>query len=79
MKNQSNINMKKGDDVSWKFGKGQAEGKVKEVFTEPVEKKIKSVTVKRNASKEKPAVLVKQKNGNEALKSESELTKGKKK
>lgn len=71
--------MKKGDDVTWKFGKGEAEGKVKETFTEPVEKKIKSATVKRNASKEKPAVLVEQKNGNEALKSESELTKGKKK
>ena len=67
--------MKNGDDVTWKFGKGEAEGKVKETFTEPVEKKIKSATVKRNASKEKPAVLVEQKNGNEALKSESELTK----
>ncbi|MGI4750503.1 MAG: DUF2945 domain-containing protein [Janthinobacterium lividum] len=71
--------MKKGETVTWKFGKGEAEGIVKETFTEPVEKKIKSATVKRNASKEKPAVLVEQKNGNEALKSESELTKGKKK
>lgn len=70
--------MKKGETVNWKYGKGEAEGKVEETFTEPVEKKIKGTTVKRNASKEKPAVLVKQENGNEALKSESELKKGKK-
>ncbi len=70
--------MKKGENVTWKFGKGEAEGKVEETFTEPVEKKIKSANVKRNASKEKPAVLIKQENGNEVLKSETELKKGKK-
>lgn len=70
--------MKKGEKVTWKFGSGEAEGKVEETFTKPVEKKIKSATVKRNASKEKPAVLVKQDNGNKALKSESELKKAKK-
>ncbi len=70
--------MKKGETVNWKFGKGEAEGKVVETFTEPVEKKIKGTAVKRNASKEKPAVLIEQENGNEVLKSESELKKGKK-
>ncbi len=70
--------MKKGETVNWKYGKGEAEGKVKETFTEPVEKKIKNTNVKRNASKEKPAVLIEQQNGNEVLKSESELKKGKK-
>lgn len=70
--------MKKGETVNWKFGKGVAEGKVEETFTEPVEKKIKKATVKRKASKDEPAVLIKQENGNEVLKSESELKKGKK-
>ena len=70
--------MKKGETVHWNYGKGEAEGKVKETFTEPVEKKIKGTSVKRNASKEKPAVLIEQENGNEVLKSESELKKGKK-
>lgn len=70
--------MKKGETVNWKYGKGEAEGKVEEIFTDPVEKKIKGTTVKRNATKQEPAVLIKQKNGNEVLKSESELKSGKK-
>lgn len=70
--------MKKGDTVHWNYGKGEGEGKVEEIFTEPVEKKIKGTTVKRKGSKEEPAMLIKQENGNEVLKSESELTKGKK-
>jgi hypothetical protein len=72
------IDMKKGETVHWNWGKSEAEGKVEEKFTEPVTKKIKETSVKRNASKEEPAVLIKQENGNEVLKSESELKKGKK-
>ena len=71
--------MKKNDAVTWKFGKSEAEGKIVEKFEEPVEKKIKSAKVKRNASKEEPAFLIKQENGNKVLKSESELKKGTKK
>ena len=70
--------MKKGEEVTWNYGSGKAEGKVEETFTEPVEKTIKGTKVKRNASKEKPAAMVKQKNGGKALKSESELTEKKK-
>ena len=70
--------MKKGENVNWKYGKSEAEGKVEEKFTEPVEKTIKGTDVKRNASKEEPAYLIKQENGNKVLKSESELKKGKK-
>jgi hypothetical protein len=68
--------MKKGEKVHWNFGKGQAEGKIDDKFTEPVKRKIKGTEVKRNASKEEPAYMVKQENGNKALKSESELKKG---
>lgn len=70
--------MKKGDTVKWNWGKSEAEGKVKEKFTEPVKKQIKGTEVKRNASKDEPAYLLKQDNGNEVLKSETELKKGKK-
>ena len=69
--------MKKGETVHWKWGKSQAEGKVMEKFTEPVSKTIKGTEVKRNASKEEPAYLIRQDDGSEVLKSESELTKGK--
>ena len=70
--------MKKGETVHWNWGKSEAEGKVKEKFSEPVEKKIKGSEIKRNASKENPAYLIEQDNGNEVLKSEKELKKGKK-
>ena len=70
--------MKKGEKVHWKWGKSEAEGKVEEKFTEPVSKNIKGTEVKRKASKEDPAWLVKQEDRSEVLKSEKELKKGKK-
>jgi hypothetical protein len=68
--------MKKGEKVSWKWGKSEAEGKIKEEFEKPVTRKIKGTEVKRNASKDEPAYLIEQENGNQVLKSESELKKG---
>ncbi|HEY0054383.1 MAG TPA: DUF2945 domain-containing protein [Pedobacter sp.] len=70
--------MKKGDTVHWNWGKSEAEGKVKEKFSEPVKKKIKGSEIKRNASKENPAYLIEQEKGTQVLKSEKELKKGKK-
>lgn len=69
--------MKKGETVHWNWGKSEAEGKVDQKFDKPVTKKIKGTSVKRNASKEDPAYLIKQENGNKVLKSETELKKGK--
>lgn len=71
--------MKKGEKVNWNYGAHKAEGKITEKFEKPVEKKIKGSKVKRNASKEEPAYLIKQEDGDEILKSESELSKGGKK
>lgn len=68
--------MKKNDKVHWSWGKGTAEGKIDKKFTEPVSRTIKGNEVKRKASKDNPAYMVKQENGNRALKSESELEKG---
>lgn len=70
--------MKKGDKVHWNWGKSQAEGTIKEKTEKAVSKKIKGTVVKRKASKEEPAYIIEQKNGNEVIKSESELTKGSK-
>lgn len=67
--------LKKGDDVEWRWGKGKAEGEVAEVFTKKVTRKIKGKDVTRNASKDEPAYMVEQDKGTKALKSESELTK----
>lgn len=71
--------MKKGENVHWNWGSSQAEGKVVESFEKPVTRKIKGTEVKRNASFDEHAYLIKQENGNKVLKSESELTKGAKK
>ncbi len=65
--------MRKGQKVKWNWGKGKAEGKIKERFTKPVTRTIKGTKVKRNASKEEPAYLVEQEDGDKVLKSESEL------
>lgn len=68
--------MKKGDKVHWNWGKSQAEGVIREKSEKPITKKLKGTEVKRKASKEEPAYVIRQANRNEVLKSESELTKG---
>lgn len=67
--------VKKGDEVTWKFGKSKAEGKVTDVKKEDVSKKTQGKTVKRKGSEEEPAVVIKQENGKEVVKSASEVTK----
>lgn len=71
--------MKKGDTVHWEWGKSEAEGKVEEKHEEPTQIKSKGSTIKRKASKDEPAYEIKQENGTQVLKSESELKKGRKK
>ena len=71
--------MKKGEKVHWKYGRSEAEGKIEQEFTKPVTKNIKGSEIKRNASKDEPAYLIKQENGNQILRSESELKNGSKK
>jgi ribosomal protein L24 len=68
--------MKKGDTVHWNWGQSEAEGKVVKTHHKPVQKTIKGITVKRNATKDNPAVEIKQKDGGKVLKAESEVKKG---
>lgn len=72
--------MRKGTAVSWKWGTGTAQGKVKEVFNEEVTRKIKGKEITRKGSTENPALLIEQEDGDEVLKlsSEVEESKGKK-
>ena len=65
--------VKKGDDVEYKWGTGKVEGKVASVSTSDTEKNIKGKTIKRQASKDEPAVEVSTKKGGRALKSASEI------
>ena len=52
--------VKKGDEVTWKYGKSKAEGTVSEVKKEDVSKKTQGSTTKRKGSAEEPAVVIKQ-------------------
>ncbi|MCB0349375.1 MAG: DUF2945 domain-containing protein [Bdellovibrionales bacterium] len=65
----------KGQKVSWPWMGGFVDGKVVEIFTEPVVKVIKGKKIKRNGSVEKPAYMVQSEAGNFALKLETELKK----
>ncbi|MFD1142866.1 DUF2945 domain-containing protein [Larkinella insperata] len=67
--------VKKGDSVRWKYASGHAEGKVIEVHKEEVEKTIKGSKIKRNGSKEDPALVIEQEDKDLVLKLESEVEK----
>jgi ribosomal protein L24 len=68
--------MKVGDRVKWNWGSGEGEGEIVEVYTEKITRTIKGAEVTRNATKDEPAFLIKQDDGDRVLKSASELHKG---
>ena len=65
---------KKGDEVSWKYGKGKAEGKVSEVHQEDIKRTVQGTPVKRKGSADEPALVIKQ-GAKRIIKSASEVTK----
>ena len=67
--------VKKGDEVEWKYGKGKGTGNVAEVHKDDVSKKVQGKTIKRKGSAEEPALVIRQENGKEVVKSASEITK----
>lgn len=62
-----------GNMVEWNWSKGTGTGKIVHTFTSKVTRKIKGAEVTRNASKEDPAYLIEEENGDKVLKSGSEL------
>lgn len=62
-----------GDAVEWNWGPGTASGKVVERFTDRVTRTIKGNEVTRNATRDEPAYLIEQDDGDRVLKSASEL------
>lgn len=69
------MELKKGDHVSWHWGNATAKGKIVERFTKKVTRTIKETEVTRNATDEDPAFLIEQEDGDQVLKSGSELRK----
>ena len=70
---KADAKLKTGTKVSWTWGSATAEGEVAEVHTRPVSATIKGTRVKRKASEEEPAYLIRQADGDRVLKSHSEL------
>ncbi len=64
---------RKGSAVKWKYGSGEAEGKVLEVHKEHVTVHIKGKDITRNGSEENPALLIEQSDGDRVLKLSSEV------
>jgi len=64
-----------GTKVAWDWGTGTATGKIVEVYRDKVTLTLKGAKVTRNASKDEPAFRIEQDDGDEVLKSESEIRK----
>jgi hypothetical protein len=62
-----------GTAVKWKWGEGWGRGKVTERLTEDVTKTISGSEISRNASDDEPAYLIEQEDGQQVLKSVTEI------
>ncbi|MEM8576630.1 MAG: DUF2945 domain-containing protein [Pseudomonadota bacterium] len=64
-----------GDKVEWEWGNGKGTGTVAKVYTQKITLKIKGSEVTRDASDDEPAYKIEQEDGDEVLKSHSEVKK----
>ena len=67
--------IRKGIKVKWKWGNGEAEGKVVETYARKVTKTIKGSEVTRKGEEGNKALLIKQEDEDEVLKLEQEVEK----
>ncbi len=67
--------IRKGSIVKWKWGNGEATGKVEETYTKEVIKTIKGSKITRKGESGNKALYIKQDDGNSVLKLESEVEK----
>lgn len=67
--------IQKGSSVKWNWGNGTAKGKVKQSFTKEVTRTIKGEQITRKGKQGNKALLIRQEDGDEVLKLESEVEK----
>lgn len=65
---------REGTTVRWNWGQGTGEGKIVEVHTEKVTRRISGSEITRNGTKECPAYLIEQDGGQRVLKLDSEVS-----
>ena len=68
--------IREGSPVSWDWGQGTAEGKVREIHRETVTRKIDGSKTTRKGTQDNPAYLIEQEDGTKVLKLGSELNEG---
>ena len=66
-------NLSEGDKVKWDWGNGTGTGKIVKVYTQKITLKIDGSEITRDASDDCPAFKIKQDDGDEVLKSSSEV------
>ena len=64
---------KTGSEVKWNWASGTGKGEVIDSYTEKVSKQIDGNEITRNADSKNPAYLIEQSDGQQVLKSHSEL------
>ena len=62
-----------GDKVEWDWGSGAGQGAVKKIYTQKTTVKIKGSEITRDADDDCPAYPIEQQDGDEVLKSDSEV------
>ncbi len=65
--------MRKGTQVSWKYGTGTATGKIESVHKESITRQLKGHDITRHGTPDDPALLIVQANGDRVLKLKSEV------
>lgn len=66
---------RKGTKVEWDWGSGTATGKIAEVYRQKTTLTIKGAEITRNATGKDPAYRIVQDDGDEVLKSATEIRK----
>lgn len=62
-----------GQEVEWNWGNGTGDGRVMERFERKVRRTLQGAEITRNGSRDNPAYLIKQDDGDKVLKLGSEL------
>lgn len=66
--------IREGTEVEWKWGSGTAVGKVMKTSTDTVKKTIQGTVVTKHGEIGNKALLIKQEDGSEVLKLETEVS-----
>ena len=67
------MSIRKGTEVTWKWGSSTASGTVTEIHHEKVTRKSKGSEITRNGSDDDPAYVIEQEDGTVVLKLQSEV------